>query len=90
MGPVNLDAVQEYDELEERINSLRHRTMTLTTARRELSTSSRGSTPRPQTLFAETFAQVRTNFREMFSELFGGGRADLALMDENDPASIAD
>ena len=36
-------------------------------------------------LFAETFAQVRTNFREMFAELFGGGRADLSLMDENDP-----
>src|SRR6185436_6104333 len=33
----------------------------------------------------ETFAQVRTNFREMFSEMFGGGRADLSLMDENDP-----
>jgi len=28
---------------------------------------------------------VRQNFREMFTELFGGGRADLSLMDENDP-----
>ena len=36
-------------------------------------------------LFAETFAQVQANFREMFAELFGGGRADLSLMDENDP-----
>jgi chromosome segregation protein len=35
-------------------------------------------------LFAETFAQVRVNFREMFSEIFGGGRADLSLLDEND------
>jgi len=36
-------------------------------------------------LFSETFAEVRTNFREMFAELFGGGRADLSLLDENDP-----
>ena len=36
-------------------------------------------------LFAETFAQVRINFREMFGELFDGGKADLSLVDENDP-----
>jgi chromosome segregation protein len=36
-------------------------------------------------LFSETFSQVRINFREMFLELFGGGRADLSLLDENDP-----
>jgi len=38
-----------------------------------------------QKLFAETFAQVRINFREMFAELFEGGRAEISLMDENDP-----
>src|SRR5205823_11702737 len=34
--------------------------------------------------FAETFEQVRANFRKMFAELFGGGRAELQLIDEND------
>ena len=48
------------------------------------SMSSRESTRRPQKLFAETFAQVRINFREMFTEVFGGGRADLNLIDENE------
>jgi chromosome segregation protein len=85
MGPVNLDAVQEYDELEERYQFLETQNNDLTTARRELLDVISRINATTQTLFAETFAQVRINFREMFSELFGGGRADLALMDENDP-----
>ena len=36
-------------------------------------------------LFADTFAKIRENFQVMFSELFGGGRANLLLIDENDP-----
>jgi chromosome segregation protein len=85
MGPVNLDAVQEYDELEERYRFLETQNNDLTTARRELLDVIARINSTTQTLFAETFAQVRTNFREMFAELFGGGRADLSLMDENDP-----
>ncbi|HYZ73918.1 MAG TPA: hypothetical protein VE641_12615, partial [Chthoniobacterales bacterium] len=38
-----------------------------------------------QQLFAETFEQVRKNFQEMFSELFGGGKANLLLVDDADP-----
>ena len=36
-------------------------------------------------LFAETFAKIKVNFQEMFTELFGGGKADLILTDESDP-----
>lgn len=85
MGPVNLDAVQEYDELEQRYQFLETQNNDLTTARRELLDVIARINATTQALFAQTFAQVRTNFREMFSELFGGGRADLSLMDENDP-----
>ena len=85
MGPVNLDAVQEYDELEQRYQFLETQNNDLTTARRELLDVIARINSTTQTLFTETFAQVRTNFREMFAELFGGGRADLSLMDENDP-----
>src|SRR2546423_2075675 len=35
-------------------------------------------------MFRETFEQIRQNFRLMFTEVFGGGKADLVLMDEND------
>jgi chromosome segregation protein len=85
MGPVNLDAVQEYDELEERHKFLEQQNTDLTNARRELLDVIAKINATTKKLFAETFAQVRVNFREMFAELFGGGRADLSLMDESDP-----
>ncbi len=84
MGPVNLDAVQEYDELEERHKFLESQNTDLTNSRRELLDVIARINETTVKLFAETFAQVRINFREMFAELFGGGRADLDLLDEND------
>jgi chromosome segregation protein len=85
MGPVNLDAVHEYDELEERYKFLETQNNDLTAARREVLDVIARINSTTQKLFAETFAQVRINFGEMFSEMFGGGRADLSLQDENDP-----
>ena len=84
MGPVNLEAVQEYDELEERHRFLENQNTDLTNSRRELLDVIARINITTQKLFAETFAQVRTNFREIFAELFGGGRADLQLLDESD------
>ena len=77
MGPVNLEAVHEYDELEERYKFLETQNNDLTSARREVLDVIARINNTTQKLFAETFAQVRINFGEMFSEMFGGGRADL-------------
>ncbi|HEV2840544.1 MAG TPA: chromosome segregation protein SMC [Chthoniobacterales bacterium] len=85
MGPVNLEAVHEYDELEERYRFLETQNSDLIAARREVLDVISRINSTTQTLFAETFAHVRINFREMFGELFDGGRADLSLVDENDP-----
>jgi chromosome segregation protein len=85
MGPVNLDAVQEYDELEERFKFLETQNTDLTNSRRELLDVIAKINATTKQLFADTFAQIRANFKEMFAELFGGGRADLSLMDESDP-----
>jgi chromosome segregation protein len=85
MGPVNLDAVHEYDELEERYKFLEAQNTDLTNSRRELLDVIARINFTTRKLFAETFEQIRTNFREMFAELFRGGRADLSLLDENDP-----
>lgn len=85
MGPVNLDAVHEYDELEERYRFLETQNNDLINSRRELLDVIAQINSTTRKLFGETFAKVRVNFREMFAELFGGGRADLSLLDESDP-----
>src|SRR6202022_1074932 len=82
---VNLDAVHEYDELEERHRFLETQNNDLMASRRELLDVIARINSTTKKLFAETFAQVQGNFREMFAELFGGGRADLSLLDESDP-----
>jgi chromosome segregation protein len=85
MGPVNIDAIQEYDELEERHAFLEKQNADLTNAKAELLSTIAKINNTTKTLFAETFEKVRINFQEMFTELFGGGKANLVLSDESDP-----
>jgi chromosome segregation protein len=85
LGPVNMMAIEQFDELE-----TRH--LFLTTQRKDLTDSiaqtaeaikriDETSTAR----FTEAFTAIQQNFQETFSTLFGGGRAGLSLLDENDP-----
>ena len=86
MGPVNLDAIEEFDELEERYNFLKGQHDDLVNSKAELLEVIDRINTETQRLFSETFAQVKINFREMFKELFGEkGEADLTLLDESDP-----
>ena len=85
MGPVNLDAIQEYDELEERHTFLEKQNSDLTNSKAELPETITKINATTKTLFAETFEKIRVNFGEMFVELFGGGKANLVLVDESDP-----
>ncbi|MEY5019714.1 MAG: chromosome segregation protein [Verrucomicrobiota bacterium] len=86
MGPVNLDAIEEFEELEERYNFLRKQHDDLVSSKTELLEVIERINTETQRLFAETFAQVRVNFQAMFKELFGEkGQADLTLIDESDP-----
>jgi chromosome segregation protein len=85
IGPVNLEAITEYDELEERYKFLTGQESDLLAAKDQIVKAIQEINRTTQRLFAETFEQVKTNFQEMFTELFGGGKASLALLDENDP-----
>jgi chromosome segregation protein len=85
MGPVNLEAIQEYDELEERQKFLEDQNADLVKSKSELLDVINKINATTKELFAETFEQVRKNFQEMFAELFGGGKANLLLVDDLDP-----
>jgi chromosome segregation protein len=85
MGPVNMEAINEFDELEQRFKFLSQQHDDLVKAKEQLlQVISKINTTTKQ-LFSETFEKVRTNFQGMFTELFGGGKANLILLDENDP-----
>jgi chromosome segregation protein len=85
MGPVNIDAIQEFEDLLDRQKFLDEQFTDLTNSKEELLEVIKKINATTTTLFAETFGKIRDNFRETFGELFGGGKADLALMDEGDP-----
>jgi chromosome segregation protein len=85
IGPVNLEAITEYDELEQRYKFLTGQETDLLTAKDQILKAIQEINRTTQKLFAETFEQVKANFQEMFTELFGGGKATLTLMDESDP-----
>jgi chromosome segregation protein len=85
MGPVNLEAIQEYDELEERQKFLEDQHADLVKSKNELLDVINKINSTTKELFADTFEQVRKNFQEMFAELFGGGKANLLLVDDTDP-----
>jgi chromosome segregation protein len=85
MGPINIDAIQEYDELEQRYQFLEQQLNDLTKSKVELLDVITKINETTRKLFAETFEQIRVNFQEMFVELFGGGKANLVLADESDP-----
>jgi chromosome segregation protein len=85
LGPVNLEAITEYDELEERHKFLTGQEADLLAARDQVLKAIQEINRTTRKLFAETFEKIKVNFQEMFTELFGGGKASLALMDESDP-----
>jgi chromosome segregation protein len=84
MGPVNLVAIEEYEETEQRHNFLSTQYDDLVKAKAELTEVINRINAQTKEMFTTTFNQIRENFRNMFIEVFGGGKADLILTDEND------
>ena len=84
MGPVNLVAIEEYEETEQRHSFLSQQYEDLVNAKTELLEIINRINTQTRTMFIETFEKIRDNFRTLFVEVFGGGKADLVLSDEND------
>jgi chromosome segregation protein len=84
MGPVNLVAIEEYEETEQRHQFLTQQHDDLVSAKTELLEIINRINTQTKTMFVETFGKIRDNFRAMFVDVFGGGKADLILSDEAD------
>ena len=84
IGPVNLVAIEEYEETEQRYNFLTQQHDDLVSAKGQLLEVINRINTQTREMFIETFNKIRDNFRQMFMEVFGGGKADLILSDEGD------
>lgn len=86
MGPVNIDAISEFDELEEHFKFNQRQLEDLENSKEELLKMIARINRNTRKMFIETFEQIRRNFRDMFKELFGEkAKADLVLLDDGDP-----
>ncbi|MCL4148606.1 UNVERIFIED_CONTAM: hypothetical protein GTU68_066919 [Idotea baltica] len=84
MGAVNTDAIAEYGELKERHNFLKTQYEDLTGSRDKLVAAIDEINEKSRDLFTDTFKQIRENFKQTFSTLFNGGKADLQLIETDD------
>ncbi len=84
MGPVNLVAIEEHQELEQRYNFLVQQQDDLTKAKEQLLELIKRINKTTTEMFSKTFELVNANFQAMFTRMFGGGTAKLVLVDEED------
>jgi chromosome segregation protein len=85
LGPVNMMAIEQFDELETRYSFLITQRKDLTDSIAQTSEAITRIDETSKARFAEAFTAIQRNFQATFSTLFGGGHAGLALLDENDP-----
>ncbi len=85
IGPVNLAAVEEFNEKKTRLDFLESQKADLVKAKEELGEAIKKINARARSQFLETYEIVRKNFQETFRILFEGGEADLALSEASDP-----
>ncbi|MBK5255161.1 MAG: chromosome segregation protein SMC, partial [Vicinamibacteria bacterium] len=84
IGPVNPLAVQEAQENEERFVFMTSQRQDLLDSIKELSEAIRQIDTESRSRFEEAFHIINANFQETFRQLFGGGSAGLALVDNED------
>lgn len=81
LGSVNTDAVDEYKEVSERYEFLSKQLTDVTKSKSELEALIDDLTVNMRRMFSESFEKINENFKQTFSELFGGGRGELILTD---------
>ena len=85
LGQVNLMAPEEFAEVSERHGFLNHQLEDLRRAKEDLSLVTQEIHRESAQLFLNTYKEIRDHFHEMFRGLFGGGRAEIRLVDPDKP-----
>jgi chromosome segregation protein len=85
MGPVNLRAEQEAEDVEKQISTIETEREELTTAIAKLRGSIGHLNREGRERLSAVFQEVDRNFQQLFTRMFGGGRAHLALVGSDDP-----
>ena len=81
LGNVNVAAIEEYKEVKERYDFLSAQVADVEASRAELNKLINQLTSQMREIFTDGFAKISQNFTKTFTELFGGGHAELLLSD---------
>ena len=82
LGSVNVDSIQEYKNLKDRYDFMSEQRLDLENTMTKLRKVISDMTQIMKEQFKEKFQIINKNFGEVFAELFGGGKAELKLEDE--------
>ncbi len=79
LGPVNLDAIDQYDEVHNRLDFLNSQRDDILSAKNLLLETITEMNDEVKERFKSTFEAIRESFKVTFKQMFGGGQADLIL-----------
>ncbi|HHU3771327.1 TPA: chromosome segregation protein SMC [Streptococcus pyogenes] len=79
LGPINSDAIIQYEEVHERLTFLTSQKTDLTKAKNLLLETINSMDSEVKARFKVTFEAIQKSFKETFTQMFGGGSADLVL-----------
>ena len=79
LGPVNLDAIEQFDEVHERLAFLNSQRDDILSAKNLLLETITEMNDEVKERFKSTFEAIRESFKVTFKQMFGGGQADLIL-----------
>ena len=82
LGSINIDSIEEYKKNKERYDFMSEQRLDLENTVAKLKKMIAEMTETMKKQFAEKFRLINKNFNEVFVELFGGGKAELILTDE--------
>jgi chromosome segregation protein len=85
LGPINMLAMEEYEEERQRLEFLTSQRDDLVKARDDLQSAIRQINRTARQLFTDVFEQIRMRFQQTFQTLFEGGECDIRLEDPDDP-----